>query len=60
VDGSAISSTEVVVHPLPASRNQTERVHAEFRAHVDQELPFTVSVSNEEAARRCGTDMCRR
>jgi hypothetical protein len=54
------SSTEVVVHPLPASRNEPAWIYAEVGARVDQELPFTVSVSNEEAVRRCGADMCRR
>jgi hypothetical protein len=60
VDGSAISITEVVVRPLPVSRNDHARIHAEVGTRVDQELPFAVSVSNEEAARRCGADMCRR
>jgi hypothetical protein len=57
VDGSAISSTEVVVHPLSASRNEPARIHAEVGARVNQELPFTVAVSNEEAAHRCGADV---
>jgi hypothetical protein len=59
VDGSAISSTEVVVYPLPASWNDPARIHAEVGDCVYQELPFTVSVSNEEAACRCAVDMCR-
>jgi hypothetical protein len=54
VDGSAISSTEVVVRPFPASRNELARIQAE----VDEELPFAVSVRNEEAARCSGTDVC--
>jgi hypothetical protein len=57
VDGSAISSTEVVVQPLPALWNELARIHAEFGARVDQELPFAVSVSNEEAASRCEADV---
>jgi hypothetical protein len=59
VDGSDISSTEVVVHPLLASWNEPAQIHADVKAHVDQELPFTVSVSNEEVD-CCGADMCRR
>jgi hypothetical protein len=35
-------------------------IYAEVGACVDQELPFTVSVSNEKAALRCGADMCHR
>jgi hypothetical protein len=58
VDGSAISSREIVVRPLPASRNEPAQIHAEIRAGNDEELPFTVSVSNEGAACR-GADMCR-
>jgi hypothetical protein len=50
-------AAEVIVHPLPASRNKPAQIHAKVRAGVDQELPFTVSVSNEEAALRCGADM---
>jgi hypothetical protein len=60
VDGSAISSTKVVVHPLHASRNEPAWIYAEVGAGVDQELSLTVSVNNEEAVRRCGADMCRR
>jgi hypothetical protein len=59
VDGSAISSREVVVHGLPASRNEPARIHAEVGAHIHQELPFTVSVSNKEAACRCGADILK-
>jgi hypothetical protein len=60
VDDSAISSREVVVRLPPASQNEPARIHAEVIVRVDQELPFTVSVSNEEAALRCRADMCRR
>jgi hypothetical protein len=58
VDGSAISSTEVVVHLLPASQNEPAWIYAELGAGVDQELSLTVSVSNKEVA-RCIADMCR-
>jgi hypothetical protein len=52
-------AAEVVVHPLPVSRNEPAWIYAEVGVRVDQELPFTVSVSNEGAARHCGADMCR-
>jgi hypothetical protein len=55
LDVSAIS-TEVVVHALPVSRNEPAWIYAEVGALVDQELPFTMSVNNEEAALRCGAD----
>jgi hypothetical protein len=60
VDGSAISRTEVVVRPLPASLNEFTRIHAEVGARVDGELPLAVFVGDEEAARCGGADMCRR
>jgi hypothetical protein len=60
VDGSAISSTEVVVGPFLASRNEPAEVHAEIGTRVDQELPFVRSIGNEEAAYRCRADMCHR
>jgi hypothetical protein len=53
-------AAEVVVHPLPVSRNEPAWIYAEVGARVDQELPCTVPVSNEEAACRCGADMCSR
>jgi hypothetical protein len=53
-------AAEVVVHPLPVSLNEPVRIHADVGALVVQELPFTVAVINEEKARRCGADMCRR
>jgi hypothetical protein len=53
-------AAEVIVHPLPVSRNEPAWIYTEVVARVDQELPFTLSVSNEEAARRCGVDtLCR-
>jgi hypothetical protein len=61
VDGSAISSTEVVTGPFFASRIEPGGgVHAEVGTGVDQELPFTGSIGNEEAALCCRADMCRR
>jgi hypothetical protein len=60
VDGSAVSCTEVVVVLFPASWNDPAEVHAEVGAHVDQELLFTKSIRNEEAACRCSADLCRR
>jgi hypothetical protein len=60
VDGSTVSSTEVVVGPFLASRNKPPGIHAEIGNRVDQELPFTRSVRNEEAACRCRADICRR
>jgi hypothetical protein len=60
VDGSVIGSTEVVVDPFLASRNEPTGVHAEVGTLVDQELTFTRSIRNEEAACRCRADMCRR
>jgi hypothetical protein len=59
VDGSAVSNTEVVVGPFFASRNEPAGVHAEVGTPVDQELSFTGSIRNEEAACR-RADMCRR
>jgi hypothetical protein len=53
-------AAEVVVHPFPASWNEPVWIHAEVGACVDQELPFTVAISNEEAARRRVADMGRR
>jgi hypothetical protein len=52
VDGSAVGCTEVVVDPVPAPRNEPKGVHAEVGTRVDQELPFTTPVTDEEAA--CG------
>jgi hypothetical protein len=53
-------AAEVIVHPLSVSWNETVRIHAEVGAPVDQELPFTAAVSNEEAAHLYGVDMCHR
>jgi hypothetical protein len=58
VDGSTVSCTEVVVHPFPALRNEPAGVNAEVGTRVDQELPFTKSIHNEEAS-WCSADMCR-
>jgi hypothetical protein len=60
VDGSAVSSTEVVADPFFASRNEPAGAHAEVGTRDDQELPFTTPVSDEEAACGCSVDMCRR
>jgi hypothetical protein len=60
VDGSAISSSEVVVCQFLASWNEPAEVHAEVRTCIDQELPFTGSIHNEEAAGCRTADMCRR
>jgi hypothetical protein len=59
VDGSAVSRTEVVVGAFPALRTESAGVDAEVGTCVDQELPFSRSVSNEDAACRCRADMCR-
>jgi hypothetical protein len=60
VDGSAVICTQVVVDPFLASRNEPAGVHTEVGTRVDQESPFTDFVRDEEAARGCGADMCRR
>jgi hypothetical protein len=60
VDGSAIISTEVVVGPFFASWNEPAGVHAEVGTRVDQELPFTGPIRNEEAACCCRADVCHR
>jgi hypothetical protein len=39
-------AAEVIVHPLPVSRNEPAWIHIEVGVCVDQELPFTVAVSN--------------
>jgi hypothetical protein len=59
VNGSAVSCTEVVADPFPASRNEPAGVHSEVGTRVDQEMPFSESVRNEEAACGCDADMCR-
>jgi hypothetical protein len=60
VDGSAVGCTQVVVDPFPASQNEPAGVYTEVGTRVDQELPFSNSVCNEEAACRCSADVCRR
>jgi hypothetical protein len=60
VDGSAVSCTEVVVDPFLASWNELAGVHTEVGTRVDQELPFTTTLSDEEAACVCSADMCCR
>jgi hypothetical protein len=59
VDGSAVSSTEVVDGPFFASRNEPAGVYSEVGTRVDQELPVAGLVRDEEAA-YCRADMCRR
>jgi hypothetical protein len=51
-DGSAVSSTEIVVDAFFASRKEPAGLHAKVGTNVDQELPFTIPVSDKEAA--CG------
>jgi hypothetical protein len=53
-------ATQVVVGPFLASRNKPAGVHAEVGTRVDQELPFTGFIHNEEAACCCRADLCRR
>jgi hypothetical protein len=60
VDSSAVSFTEVIVDSFPASRNDPAGVNAEVGTLSDQELLFTNSIRNEEAACHCRADMCRR
>jgi hypothetical protein len=60
VDGSAISCTEVIVDPFPASQNEPAVVDAKVRTSINQELPLTKSIHNEEAACHYRGDMCRR
>jgi hypothetical protein len=57
VDGSAVGNTEVVVGPLFASRNEPTGVHPEVGTRVDQELPFTGPIRNEEATCFCRADV---
>jgi hypothetical protein len=59
VVGSAISSTEFEVDRFLASGNEPAGIQAEVRTGVDQKLPFTGFIRNEEAACR-RADMCRR
>jgi hypothetical protein len=60
VDGSAVRCRKVVVDPFLASRNEPAGVHTEVGTRVNQELPFTKSVRNEEVVCRCSADMFRR
>jgi hypothetical protein len=59
VDSSADSHTEVAVDPLLVSRQKPTGVHAEVETRVDQELPFTKSVLNEDAACRLRAERYR-
>jgi hypothetical protein len=55
-----VNRTEVLVGAFPASPNECAGVDAEVGIRVDQELSFSSSVSNEEAACRCRVNMCLR